>query len=103
MPRALFVAVVAAALLAAPAAAAGPTKTLRPGQTRTYSFGTFVHGGSITCSLGRVRAVVKFPPLPAPNTIRYASAFGIVNGKRVRVSIEIRTRANRAIAAACTR
>jgi len=107
MLRALLVIALAtvftAAVLAAPAAAAGPTKTLKPGQTRTYAFGTFVHGGAIACAYGGVRAVARFPPLPARNTIRFASAFGVVNGKGVRVSIELRTRANRAIVAGCTR
>ena len=103
MLRALLLAVVAVAVLAAQATAAGPTKTLKPGQTRTYAFGTFVHGGAIACAYGRVRAIAKFPPLPARNTIRFASAFGVVDGKNVRVSIELRTRANRAIVAACTR
>src|SRR3954471_7562337 len=81
MLRALLLATVAAAVLAAQATAAGPTKTLKPGQTRTYAFGTFVHGGAIACAYGHVRAVAKFPPLPARNTIRFASAFGVATAR----------------------
>src|SRR3982750_4861416 len=92
MLRALLLAILAAAVLAAQATAAGPTKTLNPGQTRTYAFRTFVRGGAIACAYGRVRAVAKFPPLPARNTIRFASAFGVVDGKSVRLPIELRTR-----------